>query len=507
MATYATTFGGTDTFGGTMSLGSSLDNGSTFGGSLGMSMGSSMGASAASAGSVGSAASAQSAISAASIQVSMTDIASWSSFRRLMYALVRRESFSWCILSIIFLNTVLITVQTNTSTEQAYGYYFSIIDNVFFGIYIFEASAKLYVYRLRYFQSGWNCFDFVIVVASFLDWLRFIAMGFSSVNPAIIRLIRVFRAVRALRALRVLRSISFLRNLQLIVQTVLQSVPALASIFILILLIMYIFAVIARQQFSDLWPERFGTMSKTFMALFQLVTLDDWYDYMDYLQPLTSTAGLYLIAYIILQSFVLVNLFMAVIVNNLEVSLNRLQSTSKRKQRKLRQRQRRDAAAMAGLTGQPVQGADGGDGADATNAPMIDPATFANLAALESMGSLDAAALQAVTALAQVQAPPTSHDAYGALLGAFKQAVGVSSGARATVEAGFAPPPANAAGVAAKRNAEFYFGPGRHLPRERQLLGHFYLLLNSIEAHLDAHQGKMKLLDDLVEIAAADNIS
>ncbi|KAL9954463.1 hypothetical protein ACROYT_G042004 [Oculina patagonica] len=138
---------------------------------------------------------------------------------------------------------------------------------------------------------------------------------------AIFRLLRMFRAIRALRALRVLRTIRFLKNLQVIMTTILKSFRALSTIVMLQGLFLYMFAVIGRGLFYEVAPARFGTLGKAFFTLFQLITLDDWfYMYSDVVakNPGYSYIILYLIVYIVLENFIFMNLFVAVLVDNFQ---------------------------------------------------------------------------------------------------------------------------------------------------------------------------------------------
>ncbi|KNE57432.1 hypothetical protein AMAG_18048 [Allomyces macrogynus ATCC 38327] len=109
-----------------------------------------------------------------------------------------------------------------------------------------ETITKFYVYRLAYFKSGWNNFDLVIVLTSVFSFLLpalvLSSSGGSSTmafNPKVIRLFRVFRAFRAIRSLRALRAITFLSSLQVLVQTLLQSIPAMSSIVALAGLVLF----------------------------------------------------------------------------------------------------------------------------------------------------------------------------------------------------------------------------------------------------------------------------
>ncbi|ORZ29578.1 Ion transport protein-domain-containing protein [Catenaria anguillulae PL171] len=248
-----------------------------------------------------------------------------------MYNVIVSKFFSNSILLIIISNTVLMALQT-TEANKNYGWYFDVIDQAFLGLYIMEAGIKLYAFRIAYFRSGWNSFDFVIVGVSIISVLLPYIIAASSVgfNISILRLLRVFRAFRALRSLRVLRTISILRSLQTIVETVLRSIPALSSIVALMVLILYIFAVIARSSYASVDKQRFGSLATAAFRLFSVMTLDEWSSmYMEGQAKQDGTLFFFLFAFVLFQAFILLNLFVAVIVSNLsngqKKSLQRMQ--------------------------------------------------------------------------------------------------------------------------------------------------------------------------------------
>lgn len=209
---------------------------------------------------------------------------------------------SWCLIVCFFYSFFCSFSILNETHVDAAGWYFSVCDCIFLGIYISEMLTKLYVYRTNYFKSGWNTFgksivnnpcfsqeiqnpfscllfldlssylpsidlwtDFVIVLTSFVDWLRFAIAMTSAINPKIFRLLRVFRAIRALRALRTLRAVSFLQSLQVIVSTLLKSIPALGSIVLLLFLILCI------QTMRFVFPPRGIGLSRMAFTLISLV--------------------------------------------------------------------------------------------------------------------------------------------------------------------------------------------------------------------------------------------
>ena len=274
----------------------------------------------------------------------------WSPFRLYIHRLVRSDEFNNAILFVIFLNSVLITLQMVQSTNQVAAYWFDVTDKILMGIYVLELSLKLFAYQTRFGDSGWNLFDAFIVSISLVETaVTSILASTSSVSPSIFRLFRVFKALRAMRAIR---AVSFLKNLQVIIVTLLKSIPAMGSIILLLMLILYIFAIIFVTLYKDVYTRRFGNLWIAMFTLFELITMDDWtlsYYELEPVDPAAANQMIILMAvFIVLETFICINLFIAVIVNNLE------RANAKDKQRKLREAE--DTAAAAGGEG----GADAG---------------------------------------------------------------------------------------------------------------------------------------------------
>ena len=249
-----------------------------------------------------------------------------SPLRHYAFAIVGTNWFSNLIMAVIIANTILITLQTVPSVSDNADWRLDAVDSCFLGIYIFELGAKLFALRFQYFKSYWNCLDCLLVLTSLSEHaVVFVMRGMTTnIDFKIFRVLRVFRTFRALRALRVLRTITFLRNLQVLVTTLMRSIPAMSSILALLILFLYIFSIMCIDLLKDVYPERFGNLSKTIFTLFQVVTLDDWFEIYQTVrtrQPELGTTTLILLTMVILvETFILINLFIAVIVNNLEKS-------------------------------------------------------------------------------------------------------------------------------------------------------------------------------------------
>ena len=251
-------------------------------------------------------------------QINVSDA---SSFRRYCYHVATSKLFDVFVLFVIFLNTITLAAQTFRKAEINASWQLSLLDTIFFSVYLFEFFLKLYVWRIGYFKSGWNIFDLIIVLASSVDLLvTLVVSRVTNFDTKALAVLRIFRVVRALRALRVLRTIRFLRQLQIMVTTLLKSIPALGSIVMLIGLVLYIFAIVGKGLYGDVDPERFGNIGRASFTLFQLITLDDWfYMFSDVAatHPSSQHILLFLFIFIVLETFIFINLFIAVIVDSL----------------------------------------------------------------------------------------------------------------------------------------------------------------------------------------------
>lgn len=103
------------------------------------------------------------------------------------------------------------------------------------------------------------------------------------------------------------------------VNAVLMTIPALGNILLLMSLIFYIFAVSGTMLFGDAMPEMFGSLTISLLSLFQIVTLESWATgLMHPLMEESPYAWVYFVLFVLMGTFVIFNLFVGVIVNNVE---------------------------------------------------------------------------------------------------------------------------------------------------------------------------------------------
>lgn len=196
---------------------------------------------------------------------------------------------------------------------------------------------KLLAFRHHYFKDIWNVFDLIVVLASVVGLILSTLPSIKfPVSPAIIRIIRVFRVIRILRLLR------HARGMRRLLMSLVASIPALLNIAALLIVFSFMFAIIGMTLFRNVKYQgiidatlNFRTFSKTSIILFQLTTATGWSDFHQALSiqpPKCQTnetsiiptgncgspviATIFLISYLIVAWFILLNLFVAVILNN-----------------------------------------------------------------------------------------------------------------------------------------------------------------------------------------------
>ncbi|WP_144392235.1 ion transporter [Pleionea sediminis] len=214
---------------------------------------------------------------------------------------VERNGFQNFIIAAIVINAIILGLETSSVVMAKIGGLLLTLDSIILGIFVVEIVLRLYAYRLKFFKDPWSLFDFTIVVISLIP-----ASG-------------PFAILRALRVLRVLRLVSVAPSMRAVVTALIQSLPGMGAIVALLSLIFYVSAVMATTLFGENFPEWFGTLGKSFYTLFQIMTLESWS--MGIVRPVMETqphAWIFFVPFILIATFTMLNLFIAVVVNAMQ---------------------------------------------------------------------------------------------------------------------------------------------------------------------------------------------
>lgn len=205
------------------------------------------------------------------------------------------------IIALIVINAVILGLMTSPDWMADMGGTLQLLDNLILTVFVGEILIKLFAYRLRFFTNSWNVFDFTVVAIALIP-----ASGPLAV-------------LRALRILRVLRLISMVPRLRFVVEALLKAIPGISSIGALMLILFYVFAVMATGLFGQGFPEWFGSIGASMYTLFQIMTLESWS--MGIVRPVMEQypyAWAYFIPFILIATFTMLNLFIGIIVDTMQ---------------------------------------------------------------------------------------------------------------------------------------------------------------------------------------------
>jgi voltage-gated sodium channel len=202
------------------------------------------------------------------------------------------------IMLLIVINAIILGIETVPSAMQSYGTFLMAADHIILGVFVIEISLRIFVYRLDFFRDSWSIFDFIVVAIALVN----------SSGP--------FAVLRALRVLRVLRLLTLVPSMRRVVGALLASIPGLSSIALVLMLIYYVFAVMATKLFGPTFPQWFGSIGDSLFSLFQIMTLESWS--MGIVRPVMEVhpqAWIFFVVFILIATFTMLNLFIAIIVN------------------------------------------------------------------------------------------------------------------------------------------------------------------------------------------------
>jgi voltage-gated sodium channel len=170
--------------------------------------------------------------------------------------------------------------------------------------FVVELTIRITAYGARpwrFFRDGWNVFDFAMTVPVLIPGVRE-----STTALRVVRLLRVFRIVSALPEMRVL------------VSGLGRSVAPLLSMGVLVILLFYAYGMVGWILFSDHDPANWGSLGQAMLTLFALLTLEGWTEIQATALQMNDWSWIYFVSFILVSSFVLINMVVAVLINGVE---------------------------------------------------------------------------------------------------------------------------------------------------------------------------------------------
>ncbi len=216
-------------------------------------------------------------------------------------AFVENRATQIGITTLIVLNALVLALETSPSAMAAAGSFLKLADRVILGIFVVEILLKLIGQRRDFFRDPWNHFDTVVIAIALVPATEFLSV------------------MRALRTLRVFRLISAVPSMRRVVGALLHAVPGMSSVVMLLMVIYFVFSVMATNLFGGRFPDWFGNIGSTAYTLFQIMTLESWS--MGIVRPVMEVfphAWLFFVPFILITSFAVLNLFIGIIVDAMQ---------------------------------------------------------------------------------------------------------------------------------------------------------------------------------------------
>ncbi|KAL3311945.1 Sodium channel, voltage-gated, type IX, alpha subunit [Cichlidogyrus casuarinus] len=257
---------------------------------------------------------------------------------RLAFDVVTNQKFDLFIMCIILLNTFIMCIEHHGQSEEFHKN-LETINRMFIVIFVGEFLFKFIGQRWYYFKNYWNIFDFTIVIFSVVCWavetIAIKMMDRLPISPTVVRIVRLFRIGR------VLRLVKSARGIRTLLFALIVSLPALVNIGVLLFLVMFIYAIIGMSFFGNLRYSagvtedfNFETFYQAIIILFQISTSAGWNEVLEAIindseecnpeneRPKRvdcanyTTGVLYIVSYLIISYLVIVNMYIAVILEN-----------------------------------------------------------------------------------------------------------------------------------------------------------------------------------------------
>ncbi|MFI9486021.1 ion transporter [Promicromonospora sp. NPDC052451] len=221
------------------------------------------------------------------------------SVRGRLRTLVDHPWFQRVVLGVIIANAVVLGLETSIVDGPA-DEVLQTIDDVMLWFFVTEIALRLIAHGTRFFRDPWSVFDLLVV------------------GIALIPATGPLSLLRALRILRVLRLADSVPSMKRVVNGLVAAVPGMGSVGALLLLVMYVSVVIATNLYGSIAEEHFGDLGTTAFTLFQVMTGEAWPDIADDVMAHEPTAWIFFVVFILVVSFAVLNLFIAVVVSGME---------------------------------------------------------------------------------------------------------------------------------------------------------------------------------------------
>ncbi|MBN0042574.1 ion transporter [Streptomyces actuosus] len=212
--------------------------------------------------------------------------------------------FALTVLVLIVANAALLGAETYRGLAGDWHRWFVLAERLCLASFTVEMVLRVCAYTDRprgFFRDPWNLFDLAVVTCGFLPLVR--------ENTTVLRLLRLARVLRTAR---------FLPQLRIVMVAVARSLPGTVSVLTVGALLLYVYAMVGWLCFARADPQQYGSIGRAVLTLFLLMTLDGLGEAVQAGLEISRWSVLYYVSYVLIASFVLVNVLIGVVISSLE---------------------------------------------------------------------------------------------------------------------------------------------------------------------------------------------
>lgn len=212
--------------------------------------------------------------------------------------------FSTLAFVLILANAAVLGLETYAGVKARHDAQLTVVEDTFLAAFAAETVLRALAHADRpraYFRDPWNVFDLAVLLLA--------GLPFAQQNATALRLLRLARVLRAAR---------FLPQLRVIVVAIGKSLPGTVGFLLVGTLLLYVYAMVGWVFFADDDPQHYGSIGRAALTLFLLMTLDGLGDAVRGGLEISRWSIVYFASYVLLASFVLVNLLIGVVIQSLE---------------------------------------------------------------------------------------------------------------------------------------------------------------------------------------------
>lgn len=218
--------------------------------------------------------------------------------------IVDSDRFAYVISAVIVANAIVLGLETYPDIVAVHGDLLVLLNLAFYIVFFIELVLRMASYGRRpqdFFRSGWNIFDFVIIVGALIPGIR--------TQAQLLRLLRLLRVVRLLR---------YLPDARMLLTSVAKALPSMFSVFVLTILLLFVYGMVGWTLFGASLPNSWGTITQAMLTLFILLTLENFPVYLEEAQAVSPYATVFFISYVLVAAFIVFNLLIGIVIGSME---------------------------------------------------------------------------------------------------------------------------------------------------------------------------------------------